>query len=375
MQRITRHRKRPDNMRTEIRAAKRGNVARYLYFGLLAIFFVVLFNTLMGDLLALHGEGLLTRKGSVVTPAYDGTIERLLVDEGDQVSPGQPVAQLSSRQIRDRLIASQARVGTAAADLATARAEVAHLKDLLAPARRELARAREHNREFGKLRDDGLVAIDEIIDVAQAAYGARKEVQRIQSQLTAAQQRLSVHQEAVTRARDALQEARGRFADGMLTAGRTGVVAESFAREGAFVKQGDPVFEIMHGEPYVVAYMPVGTAYHIEVNEAVVLRFGMRTIEGRITELKPVARRLPSEFQQVLHSAQRERLVAIEIEEGIEVPPLSTKFVVTTDLAPLTLLARGVMILYGLGNDLRTFFNLAVGDKEENVQLQQQIPE
>lgn len=367
MRRITRHRKRPDNMRTEVRAAKRGSVARYLYFGLLGFFLLVLVNTLIGELLTLQGEGLVTRKASVVTPAYDATIERLLVDEGDQVLAGQQVAQLSSRQMRDRLTASHSRVGTATAELATARAEVVRFQDLLAPARRELVRAREHNQGLGKLRDRGMVAIDKIIEVAQAVYDARKEVQTLQSQLTAAEQRLAVHQEGVARATEALQEARERFASGVLKAERTGLVTESLAREGAFFDQGEPVFEVVHGEPYVLAYIPVGAAYDIKVDEAVVLRYGMRTMEGRITDLKPVARRLPPEFQQVSHSAQRQRLVAIQMAEGVEVPPLSTKVVVTTDLAPLTLLARGVMALYGLGGDVLALIDPAARDDEDTI--------
>lgn len=81
-----------------------------------------------------------------------GRIEKLLVDEGDRVTPGQILAQLDTRPLQDRLAGADARANAASAtaardangarpqEIGEARAEVAAAEASLAEAKRQFER-------------------------------------------------------------------------------------------------------------------------------------------------------------------------------------------------------------------------------------------
>lgn len=349
MRRLRSHRRRPDNLRTEVRAAKRGRGARFLYLGLLGLFVLILVNTLIGELLTLQGEGMVTRQANVVTPAFDGTVDSLRVEEGDRVEAGKVVVEMTSRQMRDRMTAIRTRMGAAKADLATAEAEIDRIQDLLPSARQALSRTRIHQERLEDLRGQGLSTNAPMMNVAREVYDARKEIRTLESELTAAGERREIQKEAVTDASAALTDARERYGHGLLSAGTTGLVTEVTVREGAFVQQGDPVVEVMHGDPHVVAYLPAGSVYYVAVNDRVILRYGMRTAVGRIIDLNPVARRPPAEFEETFQATERRRIVRIRFVGGSEIPPLFTKVAVTSPYAPRTILARIIFKVYRTG--------------------------
>ena len=64
MQRLTAHRRRPDQLRGESRPRRRGRVARYIYFGLLGLFVLALANV---DLVYLRLSALLCAADRVLS--------------------------------------------------------------------------------------------------------------------------------------------------------------------------------------------------------------------------------------------------------------------------------------------------------------------
>jgi len=65
-------------------------------------------------------------------------------------------------------------------------------------------------------------------------------------------------------------------------------------------------------------------------------------MQGEVTRLLPLARRLPKEFQRAFESANRDQLVRIRVGEAAKAPPLFTKMRVTWSASPRVVALQGI---------------------------------
>jgi multidrug efflux pump subunit AcrA (membrane-fusion protein) len=118
---------------------------------------------------------LTTRRTAVVTVEFEARVEELLVNMGDKVMLGDPLARLDDRPLRQKLTAAQA---TAEAAEATHRSASLDLED----AQRRLER--------GTFRDDGNSDVDmaeaSLRKADEALRAARAEVMAVERQVASA---------------------------------------------------------------------------------------------------------------------------------------------------------------------------------------------
>ncbi len=152
--------------------------------------------------------------------------------------------------------------------------------------------------------------------------------------------------DSAARAAEALKTLESLYRDGVVAAPESGLVGTVRVARGEGVKEGQRLAEIFHGPRFVLAYVPVGALYGVAPDDEVVLRFGFRTLEGRIESRLPVAYRLPDEFQRQFQTLERRQLIRVGITDDA-VPPLFTEVEVTRPGAIRALLARAANFIVG----------------------------
>lgn len=181
----------------------------------------------------------------VVAAKLTGRLERLAVDLGDAVRPGQVVAVLDDDELRQ--LAAQAQ-----AALAVAEATAPEAKGAAALAEKELERLKI-------LRGRGVISASQL-DAAQADAQAKAAA-------------VAVAEAEVTRARAALDAARIRVGYTQLAATWSGdgarVVAERFVDEGAMVAANEPILSL-------VALDPLTAVIHVAEKDYRYLQVGLR---------------------------------------------------------------------------------------------------
>jgi membrane fusion protein (multidrug efflux system) len=159
---------------------------------------------------------------SEVAPRVGGLVTAVLVRDNQAVRAGDPLVRVDSRDYETRVLAAEAAVADADAQVATARATLAalgaeqrlaaaHVRSMntqIAAADAEYARAAEDRRRYNALVADGFVTKRDAERVGATAVGAASAAQRSRADLGA-----SVEEASVTRARGPILQAQVQAAE------------------------------------------------------------------------------------------------------------------------------------------------------------------
>lgn len=239
-----------------------------------------------------------------------GRIERLLVDEGDKVTPGQVLAELDTRPLQDRLAGADARVQGAAATAARdangsrpqqigeARAEVAAAEAAVVEARRQFERRQA-------LVDKGFISKADLQTAEAALRSAQAQLAQSNAALSLALAGTRVEDQAASQAnRDAILAERRAvqtdIGDAVLRAPEAGQVLTRAREAGAIVAAGQTVLTVALTQPVRVrAYIAEPDLHRIRPGMAVKVRTDGTTKEwpATIGFISPVAEFTPKTVQ------------------------------------------------------------------------------
>lgn len=239
-----------------------------------------------------------------------GRIDKLLVDEGDRVTPGQVLAQLDTRPLQDRLAGADARATAASAtaardangarpqEIGEARAEVAAAEASLAEARRQFER-RQALVEKGFISKADVQTADAALRSAQARLAQANAALSLvlagtRSEDQAASQ---ANRQAILAERRAVET---DINDAVIRAPEPGQVLTRAREAGAIVSAGQTVLTLALTQPVRVrAYVAEPDLHRIKPGMAVKV-----TTDGTRTEwpatvgfVSPVAEFTPKTVQ------------------------------------------------------------------------------
>ncbi len=239
-----------------------------------------------------------------------GRIERVLVDEGDRVVPGQILAELDTRPLQDKLASAEARFESASAlaardangsrpqQISEARAEVAAAHAAVIEARRQNERRQALvgkgfiSRADLQTSEAALSAAQARLAQARAGLSLAEEGARAEDQAASAASR-----EAVLAERRAVQTDIG---DAVLRAKEAGQVLTRAREAGAIVQPGQTVLTLALTQPVRVrAYVAEPDLNRIKPGMAVRVRVDGtdREWQGTIGYIAPVAEFTPKTVQ------------------------------------------------------------------------------
>lgn len=329
MRRLRKRQRRVDTLRSEARPKKRGRAGRIVYLSLIAALGAFVFDMFLGELLYLRGQGMVTRKVSVISLGYRGTVRDLAVREGDRVAADDVMMRVHSARMSKDIAGLSGDLAKVEGELSKLRTRRQHLKSLLPVARARMNKLDAFSEDMRELGKAGLTTSVLSANVLTDSFKALKDFKELQTEAQTVEQEIANTQETADRVRDALNQLRAIYNGGRVVAPKTGLVGRINVKSGSGVEPGTRVAEVFHGERFVLAYVPTGAIYDVEVGDKVALRYGFRLMEGEITRLLPLAHRLPQEFQRAFQTAARDQLVRIRIAETDQTPPLFTKTQVT----------------------------------------------
>lgn len=174
--------------------------------------------------------GVVTAAESVnIAPRFPGKIAKVAVSVGDSVTAGQVVAEMDKAQSKEDLVAANA-------DVAGARAEVKQKEVELAAALNTVKRDRE-------LFQKGIVATQELEDAEYGAQSAKAALQRARS----------TRDEKAARA----STAKAAVAATKLIAESAGTVAIRYLDAGNTVEANKPIIKLVHGSMRIRFAIPL----------------------------------------------------------------------------------------------------------------------
>ncbi|MEM9539257.1 MAG: efflux RND transporter periplasmic adaptor subunit [Cyanobacteria bacterium P01_E01_bin.42] len=227
-----------------------------------------------------------------------GTIISVLVEEGDRVGAGQPLARLDTRSLDAQRLQAIAQRGTSEAqlqelkagarqeDINAARASVAEIQQQL-----ELARRKQSRRQY--LYDEGAISREALDQEEYNANALQNRLQQAQSNLDELLAGTRKEQVAAQSARVQQIDANIRGIDvelskSILRAPFSGQVSQRFLDEGAIAGTGTPVLTLVEqGQLEARIGIPSDRADSLAIGTQQLVEIGDRTYQGRVSALLP----------------------------------------------------------------------------------------
>lgn len=234
-----------------------------------------------------------------------GRITRMLVEEGDEVEPGQVLARVDPKYFEAAARQAQAALAAREAELlrlenGSRREEIQHARANAEVARVTLRNAEKEFERAQRLFGTGAVSEDEfdqartVRDQAEAQLRAAEATRRLM-EAGARDEDIAQARAMVEQARAQLDEARDRLADAALIAPSAGIIQTRVHEPGDFVGMGESVYTISIADPvWVRAYVDEEDLGRVRSGmEAEVHTDGGAVCLGRIGFISPVAEFTP----------------------------------------------------------------------------------
>ncbi len=326
LRRLKKH-PRPDKLANQKRAS--GNeVGRYVYLGLLGALALGVLNFLYGDMIVLRADGVVLRDKTSIASTYIARIDAIMVKEGQSVSKGDPLLQLQSTQMLERLAdlsARRARIVTDAAEFRIRAETVVKMLPLATRRAKETAKVLD---QFDELSKQQLVTTVRHDQALRSRFEARQSLVRLSTESKTLKGELKALDAAKSDAVEALARLRSHYADGLVRAPSDGAVGASIPSVGDVHRPGETILSIYSGDAYVLAYLPSRYLFSIEPDMRVSISSGRQTATGVVEKILPVTDALPKEFQNTFKPRDRNQLARIRLD-GTPPFPLHEKVEVT----------------------------------------------
>ena len=223
------------------------------------------------------GAGFVSGNGRVEATDIDiatklaGRVQNMLVDEGDFVKAGQPLAQMQIDVLdaqRDEALAQSAQavtaVASAEAQVAARRSDTASAQAVVAQRASELDAAQRRFTRTESLSKTGVAPMQELDDDRATVHGAEAAVTAAQAQVAAAQAAIKAAQAQVAGANSGVTASQATVArveadivDSQLKSPRDGRVQYRVAQPGEVLAAGGKVLNLVDlNDVYLTFFLP-----------------------------------------------------------------------------------------------------------------------
>jgi multidrug resistance efflux pump len=315
---------------------------RWLYLAGVLTVAIWLGNFLVGDRLFLRSEGLVIGEPAIVAAEFPVTVRDILVREGEAVEAGKIAAIVSSQTVAETIARLSSDVATRVIRRGELliRGQVVEAMIPLAENRQKVAS--DTRREFETLLDRHYLGLNQRTAALDNEYRGIQDFETLKSEKRIIESELGTLDVALTEAQTAIADLRRIYNDGRLAAPIDGVVTRLVANRGAVVRTGEPLMEISGSRRFVLAYVPIGALYDVNVGDEVYVKTGLQTKRGTIARVEPFAAALPREFQRAFTPVERQQVIHVEFLPGQTPPPLFAKVTVR----PAAMLPRWVARMF-----------------------------
>ena len=303
----------------------RHTVIRWIYLSSILGLVVWLGDLFAGSLFYLRSEGLVLAEPSVISPEFSATVREILVREGESVKAGSVAAIVSSQGVAESIARLTAELAAREARLSELRIRSQKVDATLKLAETRQEVTADARKEMEKLLIRGWLSLDRRTSAVESEFRSLQELETLKAEKRVVESEISLLQSAFLEAQTAVRDLRKLYDDGQMRVPNDGIVSRLVIGKGTVVRAGEPLMEIYGHERFVLAYLPTGGLYDVNMGDRVQIKTGLRTVEGVVTRVAPFAAALPRELQRAFTPVERQQVLRVEFAPGEIPPPLFAK--------------------------------------------------
>lgn len=300
-------------------------LGKWLYLMSLLALFMWLGNLFFGGYVYFRADGLAVREAFQVGAHYAGTIEDLMVAEGDYIEAGAGVARVNSIDIIREQTALTVRLSELAAKRATLQSRAAVLQSLIPAAKRRAVTTRELVDKAREAYRKGLGTNQNLSRLLEDDFDSEREATELVGEAGATREERRILENIIADIQGSLDNLKAAYKGGHITAPASGIVTDFEVREGSVVTKGDGLMVVLAPPDYILAYLDPNALHTVGMNDKVTVSYGPNRLSGTVTRIYPLSAVLPLEFQKAFRPKERSQMLRIDFVPGETPPPLFTK--------------------------------------------------
>lgn len=307
----------------------RRTLFRWTYLIAVVSMLVWITSSLIGGYAYKSADGMVVGDAGSISPEYTVTVLEILIRNGDLVQKGDVVARVSSSRVAEVTATLSAQSSQLITQMATITARAGMIEQLVASAEMRDRTVAANAKQLEDIRSRKLLPLLTENALVEQMFRGKQELAVLQADMqTMAQQVAQVV--AASRFTDqAITDILTLFDAGRMRAPMTGYIAGIEAGIGSVVVPGNLVAEMVGEQRFVLAYVPVNRLYSLQPGAPVTIEVGLgQWLRGSISNIMPIAARLPKEFQKTLSPVERGQLVRVDFNAEVNPPPYFAKVVI-----------------------------------------------
>lgn len=310
MKRI-RTRQRADTLTDQPRQG-RGSLGRRIYYAILVVFVLAFGNYLFGDRFLLRSEGVVKHAGISLEAPATVHVAEMFVRPGEAVKKGDPLFRVEAVDARIQLSLLAERLASLT-DTRSVRMDERERAIKQLPLVREQIEALERQIQTQtNLQARGLTTQSEVDDIALRILNLKRE----QADLTVRSNAPLAGGEEAELLKTNLVRLNAIVGDGIVRAPIDGKIGQDLITLGAVATTGEPLSTLIHGDDYVVAYLPDRYFFDVEPGLRVDVAGQQGRTGGVIQEILPFSEAVPIEFHNSLRPRGRSLLARILLDDS-----------------------------------------------------------
>lgn len=300
-------------------------LGKWLYLLSLSALFIWLGNLFFGGYIYFRADGLVVRETFQIGVHYSGTIEDLMVAEGDYIEAGADVALANSLDIIREQTALTIRLSELAASRAHLQSRSAVLRSLVPAAEKRAKTMRELVDKVREAYRAGLGTNQNLSRLLEDDFDSERDATQLAGEARATLDELRILDNIIAEVRGSLDNLKAAYKGGHITAPASGIVTDFEVKEGSVVTKGDGLMVVLSPPDYILAYLDPSALYTVDLNDEVSISYGPNRLAGTVTRIYPLSAVLPLEFQKAFRPKERSQMLRIDLAPGETPPPLFTK--------------------------------------------------
>lgn len=269
-----------------------------------------------------------------ISSKVTGSIEKLLIKEGQKIEKGELIAKLSSQQIEAKIEQAKARIDIYKAqkevvfhNIHQAKAALKSAESSIEEAQARLNLASKNYKRYSELAHKGIISqsqLDNVETALKAARAKQKEALQAKEEVIASIERSQSSQQVaenqLSAARAELKEIEATYSDTKIHSPIDGTVINKLVEEGELVVEGTPIANIIDlSDLYVKVYIPEKEIGKIRLGNPVKIysdAFPNKSFKGSVIEVSQEAEFTPKE----VHMKEERTKLVFGIKVKIENP-------------------------------------------------------
>lgn len=230
---------------------------------------------------------------TVVAPRVSGVIDRLVVQDNQEVQAGAPLANIDDRDLLIAVDVAKATVDSLQAQLDRQQSTIAQARAAVSASSANLKLADANRSRFANLARDGSGTV-QAQEQAEATWDTqRAALERDQAGLRAAEQQIAILRAELEKAHAAKADADLKLSYANIVAPVGGIVAQRKARVGGYVRIGEPLLTLVPLDAiYVEANFRETQMARMRIGQPVVITVDALPdirLQGRVESLGPAS--------------------------------------------------------------------------------------